>query len=138
MTALPLATIVFVGASMAGLGPRAGQAPSTQVDDGKREFTISGCLLRSGYAGYQVDEVKIDAIDGKPAPAGAGPNDAVPKKWSLQGGGNLGPRVGEKVQIVGRSDWRGPSASTSTADDAADKGPTLVVKSVKTIASSCS
>jgi hypothetical protein len=130
---------ILVGASLAGLRANpALQGPSAQAGDGKREFTISGCLLRSGYAGYQIDDAKIDAIDGKPVPERASPIDAIPKKWSLEGGGNLGPRVGEKVQIVGRSDWQDASSSKVPADEPPGKGPTLNVTSVKTVASSCS
>jgi hypothetical protein len=118
----------------------AAQAPAASAEDGKREITVSGCLLRSGYAGYQVDEAQVDAIDGKPmtpqgasaAPGGA----ATPKKWILEGGGNLGPRVGEKVQVVGRSDWQSPTSSTA-ADEPPNRTPRLTVQSVKTIAAKC-
>ncbi len=138
MNAAPLVTIIAVGVSLAGAGAgRALQGVSTQAGDGKREFTISGCLLRSGYAGYQIDDAKIEVIDGKPVLERTGPADAIPKKWTLEGGGNLGPRVGEKVQIVGRSDWQDSSASKTSADEPPGKSPTLDVKSVKTVASSC-
>ena len=106
-------------------------------EDGKREFVVSGCLLRNGYAGYQVDEGRVVAIDGKklpdPAPADA---PAMPKKWILDGGGNLGPRAGEKVEVTGRSDWQLPSAARSP-DEPPDRPPHLDVKSVKTVAPSC-
>src|SRR5262249_53334073 len=109
-------------------------------DDGKREYTISGCLLRSGYAGYQIEDAHLDAIDGKPvaepAPASSG-NSITPKKWILEGGGNLGARTGERVQVIGRSEWQPPSSSAS-ADEPPNRTPRLDVKSVKSIASSCS
>jgi len=80
-------------------------------DDGKREFIVSGCLLRNGYAGYAVEDSRVVAIDGKrlpdPAPASA---PAMPKKWILDGEGNLEPP---------------------------DRIPHLDVKSVKTVASTC-
>jgi hypothetical protein len=118
------------------------QLPSAPAGDGKREFTVSGCLLRSGYAGYQIDEAQVDAIDGKSTvvPQGA-PSAAsgppVPKKWILEGGGNLGARIGEKVQVVGRSDWQPPS-SGAAADEPPNRTPRLAVQSVKTIAAKCS
>jgi hypothetical protein len=28
-------------------------------DDGKREFIVSGCLLRNGYAGYAVEDSRV-------------------------------------------------------------------------------
>jgi hypothetical protein len=116
------------------------QSQSTSAEDGKREFTVSGCLLRSGYAGYQIDEAQVEAIDGKPTDAprqssSAPSGPAIPKKWILEGGGNLGARVGEKVQVVGRSDWQPPS---SGADEPPNRTPRLAVKSLKTIAPKCS
>jgi hypothetical protein len=106
-------------------------------DDGKREFIVSGCLLRNGYAGYAVEDSRVVAIDGKrlpdPAPASA---PAMPKKWILDGGGNLGPRTGEKVEVTGRTDWQAPSAQPSTGEPP-ERIPHLDVKSLKTVASSC-
>ena len=107
------------------------QAPE---NDGKREFTLTGCLLRAGYAGYQMEGVAIDAIDGKAVPAGY-KTPAIAQKWSLQGGGTLGPRVGEKVQLVGRSEWR---ENAATPADEPPKAPALEVKSLKTVAAACS
>jgi hypothetical protein len=76
------------------------------------------------------------AIDGKrlpdPAPASA---PAMPKKWILDAGGNLGPRVGEKVEVTGRTDWQQPAPGA--AADEPERPPRLDVKSVKTVASSC-
>ena len=106
-------------------------------DDGKREFIVSGCLLRNGYAGYAVEDSRVVAIDGKrlpdPAPASA---PAMPKKWILDGGGNLAPHTGEKVEVTGRTDWQARPAQPAT-DEPPDRIPHLDVKSLKTIASSC-
>jgi hypothetical protein len=106
-------------------------------DAGKREFIVSGCLLRNGYAGYAVEDSRVVAIDGKrlpdPAPASA---PAMPKKWILDGGGNLGPRAGEKVEVTGRTDWQLPSAQPSP-EEPPERTPHLDVKSVKTVASTC-
>ena len=106
-------------------------------EDGKREFIVSGCLLRNGYAGYAVEDSRVVAIDGKrlpePAPASAA---AMPKKWILDGGGNLGPHTGEKVEVTGRTDWQARPAQPST-EEPPDRIPHLDVKSLKMIASSC-
>ena len=112
-----------------------GAAALYAQDDGKREFTLTGCLLRSGYAGYQMEGVAVDAVDGKPVPAGYN-TPAIAQKWTLQGGGNLGPRVGEKVQVIGRSEWR-ENAAAAPADEP-PKPPTLEVKTLKTVAANCS
>ena len=94
-----------------------------------RELTISGCLLSNGYAGYQVEEAVLEAVDGTPADdktkAGA------PPKGMLDGGGNLRRRVGEKVRVVGKSEWR------ADAKDADPGTPHLEVTSVTTLAASC-
>jgi hypothetical protein len=93
------------------------------------ELTISGCLLSNGYAGYQVEEAVLDAIDGKPADDKT--KAAAPAKWILDGGGNLRRRVGEKVQVVGKSEWR------ADAKDEAPGTPHLEVTSVTTLAAKC-
>ena len=116
-------------ALLVGAAAPLAQAPE---NDGKREFTLTGCLLRAGYAGYQMENVAIEAIDGKAVPAGF-KTPSIAQKWTLQGGGNLGPRVGEKVQVVGRSDWREASA----APDEPPKAPSLEVRVLKTIAPNC-
>lgn len=126
--ALPIASAILAFAAAAA---GAGQTPAS---DGKREFTLTGCLLRAGYAGYQMEGVGIDAVDGKAVPA-TFKTPVTAQKWTLQGGGNLGPRVGEKVQVVGRSDWQETPAARAT--DEPPKAPSLEVKSVKTVAANC-
>jgi hypothetical protein len=133
-TFLVFAVLIVALASAMSARTPALQAPP---DDGKREFIVSGCLLRNGYAGYALDDSRVIAIDGKrlpdPAPASA---PAMPKKWVLDGGGNLGPRAGEKVEVTGRTDWQPPSAQPSP-DEPPDRLPHLEVKAVKTVAPSC-
>lgn len=118
-----------LGASTFSAGP---QAPA---DDGRREFTVSGCLLRHGYASYRIEDAKVEAIEGKPVGV-MSPDSPIArvKTWSLEGGGNLGPRAGETVQIVGRSDWK----ESDVSEEPAVKPPVLEVKSVKTVTASCS
>ena len=94
-----------------------------------REITLSGCLLSNGYAGYQVEEAVLDAVDGKAADDKT--KAAAPMKWILDGGGNLRRRVGEKVQVVGKSEWR------ADAKDEAPGTPHLEVTSVTTVAATC-
>src|SRR5262245_1099665 len=94
-----------------------------------RELTVSGCLLSNGYAGYQVENAVLDAVEGRPADDKA--RAAAPAKWILDGGGNLRRRVGEKVQVAGRSAWR------ADAQDEAPGTPHLEVTSVTTVAASC-
>jgi hypothetical protein len=97
--------------------------------DGTREFTVTGCLLSTGYAGFQLEDATIDAIDGEAVDAEV--QSKAPTKWVLDGGGNLRRRTGEKVQVVGRSDWRIESTDESPGT------PHLEVASVKTVAATC-
>jgi hypothetical protein len=94
-----------------------------------RELTISGCLLSTGYAGYQIEEAVLDAVDGKPADGKT--KAAAPAKWLLDNAGNLRRRVGEKVQVVGKSEWRADDK------DQAPGTPHLEVTSVTTLAAAC-
>ena len=96
---------------------------------GARELTLTGCLLSNGYAGYQVEDAVLDAVDGRPADDKT--KAAAPPKWILDGGGNLRRRVGEKVQVVGKSDWRADARGEAPAM------PHLEVTSVTTLAASC-
>ena len=132
-----------VGAAVLCCAARSGAQSSAPPNDGKREFTISGCLLRSGYAGYQVDAARIEAIDGKPVPdssaaATSSPSNDVPKKWILEGGGNLGAQTGKKVEVIGRSDWQPPASAAAAADEPPNRTPHIDVKSVKAVAPTCS
>lgn len=96
---------------------------------GARELTVSGCLLSNGYAGYQIEEAVLDAVNGKPADGTT--KGAAPAKWILDDAGNLRRRVGEKVQVVGKSEWRADDK------DQAPGPPHLEVTSVTTLAPSC-
>jgi hypothetical protein len=122
-------------AGMLAAAPVAQSAASSTQDDGKRELTITGCLLRSGYAGFQIDDARLDVIDGKPVAEGKA-DPAWPKKWVLEGGGNLGANTGRKVQVVGRSDWK-PASAGAPADEPPNRTPHLDVKTVKMIAPEC-
>jgi hypothetical protein len=96
---------------------------------GTREFTVTGCLLSNGYAAFQVEDAVLDAIDGKAATAEE--RSAAPKKWLLDGGGNLRRQTGQKVKVVGRSSWRAGSAEESPGT------PHLEATTVATVADSC-
>ena len=94
-----------------------------------RELTISGCLLSNGYAGFQVEDAVLDSVNGKPADDKT--KAAAPAKWILDGGGNLRRRIGGKVQVIGKSEWR------ADAKDQAPGTPHLEVSSVATLDASC-
>ena len=85
--------------------------------------------MSNGYAGFQIEEAVLDAIDGKPADAET--RTAAPMTWLLDGGGSLRRRTGEKVQAVGRSEWH-PGDK-----DQRPGTPHLEATSVTTVAASC-
>ena len=99
------------------------------AQSGTRELTLSGCLLSNGYAGFQLEDAVVDAIDGKPVDVDARPN--APAKWILDGGGNLRRSTGQRVQVVGKTEWQ------PDAKDEAPGTPHLEVTSVRTVASTC-
>ena len=134
---LVVAGLTVAVAAQRPVNPRGLRLNDPPLDDGKRELVISGCLLRSGYAGYQIDDAQLEAIDGKAvAKDAAASTPPPPRKWILDGGGNLGADTGKKIQVVGRSDWR--PASEAPADEPPNRTPHLDVKSVKTLAPNCS
>jgi hypothetical protein len=105
------------------------QTRTTAQAQGARELIISGCLLSNGYAGFQIEEAVLVAVDGKPADDTT--KAAAPVKWLLEGGGNLRRRTGEKVQVVGKSEWRADDKDPSPGT------PRLDVTSVTTLSTSC-
>lgn len=132
----PLTFVVVALALGLPLSTRAVQQTTAVPDDGKREFVVSGCLLRNGYAGYAVEDSRVIAIDGERLPEPTPASAAMPKKWILEGGGNLGPQTGQKVEVTGRTDWQSRPAQPST-EEPPDRIPHLDVKSLKTVAPSC-
>jgi hypothetical protein len=125
---------VIVALVLLSIAAAAAQAVSAQTsDDGRREFVVTGCLLRNGYAVYKLDPARVDAIDGKTVKDA--PSDSPLARltaWNLEGGGNLGPRTGEKVQVVGLTTWKEAADSEGPR-----RTPMLEVKSVKTVSASC-
>ena len=95
-----LKALVLAGLVVVPVAISAGQAPTTPAEDGKREFTVSGCLLRSGYAGYQIDDAQVEAIDGKPtgAPSTASAGSSAPdtEEVDSRGGWQLGSPRGRQ------------------------------------------
>ena len=79
--------VVFAMLAMAAPVGNVQRGQAGAPEDAKREFTVSGCLVRSGYAGYQVEDARIEAIDGKSlsdSSASAVPRPASPKKWAIE------------------------------------------------------
>jgi hypothetical protein len=124
------ALVTAIAYGVAGLQTRPEIRLETRLEaQTARELTVTGCLLSNGYAGYQVENAVLDAVNGKPADDKT--KASAPAKWILDGGGNLRRRIGEKVQVVGTSEWRADDK------DQAPGTPHLEVTSVTTLAGSC-
>ena len=119
---------------------QSGASPS----DKKPNIAVSGCLMRQGYATLIVADARLDATGEKAAtaaPSTEAPSEKsqTPSKWVLENAGVIGQHVGERVQVVGATDW---VASTS-APAASEPGgpppelPHIDVITVKVLAPKC-
>ena len=95
--------------SVIGSGVAGSAAP--QGDPAKKaNVAISGCLLRQGYATLIVDEARVDgtgdaAATAQPTAAKPGAPLTAPPRWVLDNAGPHSSHVGERVQLLGVSDW---------------------------------
>jgi len=116
----------------------------TSASDKKPNIAVSGCLMRQGYATLVVADAHVDAIGDKAASASAStetPADAskTPPKWVLENAGVVSQHVGEKVQVVGASDW----VTNRGAVEASEPGgpppelPHIDVLTLKVLAPKC-
>ena len=136
-----LLAMILVGLS----GIPASTAP--QGDAAKKaNVAISGCLLRQGYATLIVDEARVDgkgdaAATAQPAAAKPGAPLTAPPRWVLDNAGPHTSHVGERVQLLGVSDW------VTNPDDypiptgepgPAPPAPNIEVISLKVLAPMCS
>ena len=97
---------------------------------------VTGCLLRAGYAGYQMDGVTVDAIDGKPVPATL--KDADGRAEEMDAAGRRQPGAARRRKGAGRRTIGLEGRRRSSSPDEPPKPPSLEVKSLKTLAASCS
>jgi hypothetical protein len=138
--ALVLAAIVVAASATTGSAAAQGGAAK------KPNVAISGCLLRQGYATLIVDEARVDgkgdaAATAQPTAAKPGEPLTAPPRWVLDNAGPHTSHVGERVQLVGVSDW------VTNPDDypiptgepgPAPPAPHIEVLSLKVLAPMCS
>ena len=101
-----LATMMLVAAS----GIAVAAAPQADASAKKPNVAVSGCLLRQGYATLVIDEARVDgkgdaAATAQPTTAKAGAPLTAPPRWILDNAGPHASHVGERVQLLGVSDW---------------------------------
>ena len=117
----------------------ADQDAPTQIKT-KTNIAVSGCLMRQGYATFVLANANVDATGDDAANAvprtekSAGSN--TPARWILDSAGVAGPHVGEKVQVIGFSDW--VQAAKNRPDDQPSATPHIEVQAMKVIAKNCS
>jgi hypothetical protein len=103
--AVALAVAMIVAASSTAV------VAMSQADVAKKaNVAISGCLLRQGYATLVVDEARVDgkgdaAATAQPTVAKPGEPLTAPPRWVLDNAGPHTSHVGERVQLLGVSDW---------------------------------
>jgi hypothetical protein len=112
----------------------------------KPNVAISGCLVRQGYATLIVDEARVDgkgdaAVTAPPSVVKPGAPPTAPPRWVLDNAGPHTSHVGERVQLLGLSDW------VTNPDDypiptgepgPAPPAPHIEVISLKVLAPMCS
>jgi hypothetical protein len=124
--------------------------PSSAAPQGdaakKANVAISGCLLRQGYATLIVDEALVDgkgdaAATAQPTAPKPGAPLTAPPRWVLDNAGPHTSHVGERVQLVGVSDWAtnpGDYPIPTGEPGPAPPAPHIEVISLKVLAPACS
>jgi hypothetical protein len=128
----------------------ASAVPSSAAPQGdaakKANVAISGCLLRQGYATLIVDEARVDgkgdaAATAQPTVAKPGEPLTAPPRWVLDNAGPHTSHVGERVQLLGVSDWvtnPGDYPIPTGEPGPAPPAPHIEVISLKVLAPMCS
>jgi hypothetical protein len=108
----------------------------------KPNIAMNGCLLSQGYATFILDNARVDATGDRAATAaptspsaGARPANE-PATWVLDEPGNIRSHIGEKVQVIGVTDWKRDDPAPTTSPAAPT--PHVTVIAVKTLSPSCS
>ena len=116
----------------------------TSPSDKKPNIAVSGCLMRQGYATFIVADARLDATGEKAATAAPNTDQPsalsrTPAKWVLENAGVIGQHVGERVQVVGASDWvtNKSAPELSEPDGPPPELPHIDVLTVKVLAPKC-
>src|SRR5262245_53417372 len=137
-----LAGMIALGALAAVPIAFAQGAPAPQK---KANIAVSGCLMRQGYATFMVADAHVDGIGDAAASAAPGtdkPATPTPPRFVLDNAASVGSHVGEKVQVLGFSDWVN-ERDTAPPPALEPNGPPapmphIDLQTLKMIASSCS
>jgi hypothetical protein len=123
--------------------PGASQSGTSPADK-KPNIAVSGCLMRQGYATLIVADARLDATGEKAATAAPSPDrpseiSQTPPKWVLDNAGVIGQHVGERVQVVGASDWVTDKSAPALSEPGGPPPelPHIDVLTVKVLAPKC-
>jgi hypothetical protein len=114
-----------------------------QAGDKQPNIAVSGCLMRNGYATFMVADARVDgtgdnAAAAKPADKA---DPTTPARWILDNAGSVGTHVGEKVQVVGFSDWVADRGSAPPAPREPNGPPApmphIELQALKVLAPNC-
>ena len=128
----------------AACGVAASGAWQAPPSDKKPNIAVSGCLMRQGYATLVVADAHVDATGDKAATAVActeapAAASTTPPKWVLDNAGVVAQHVGEKVQVVGASDWVANQSAPATSEPGGPPPelPHIDVLTLKVLAPKC-
>lgn len=141
------AIVTAVFGLAASAAPQSRTSSSSAPADKRPNIAVSGCMMRQGYATFRIDDARVDAIGDKAANAEPSSERSTeglrtPSKWILDNAGTAGQHVGEKVQVIGVSDWvTSPNDYPVAPEEPGGPPPPMPhidVLSLKMIASKCS
>jgi hypothetical protein len=121
----------------------AGATVIAQESTTKRaNIALSGCLLSQGYATFVIENARIDAVgeqaaSAAPAASNTARQPGEPAKWVLDQPGNIRSYIGEKVQVVGNTEWKRGDAASGEHQGEPVPTPHVTVIGVKVLAPSC-
>jgi hypothetical protein len=160
-TGLTFAAAIGLAATLGAQSPTSTTSSRPMTGDKDHDVTITGCLSK-GATDFTLNNARLDTEKTTSTASAAGStstatatgttgtaaSSSAPNTWKLTGDNDLDKHVGHKIQVTGKTTWdasmeHGRSATSTTASPSSSTSstsssePTLNVKSIKMVASSC-